>query len=335
MAFGVSGSAVARVDTDVVDPPEKENTMAIRGRVGRHTQLGGKHCQNWSDDQKAIIDLLNRIAPSNAGTGGSLKPRIVAGIASDELYNAIVAFENKHFPGQRSGFVDPGGKMYQKLEALATAPAAPVVQVIPTPPAPVVPPPVGNDPLVSTDERMLKQGEKELLRPVFKDTFPYDDQQIGANTREWGGHTNSITPNYLPLLALSIWRFDFSAASNADKWIFVHEMTHAWQWYHGRNNILSGVKLVLKHGSNYDPDAYVYNFDTSDNFFDFNFEQQASIVADYWYVTQNLTPQYNKGMRANKETYVQYMMQVWAAGPPQRQPYRDRSKDWKMQRHTP
>lgn len=252
--------------------------MALRGRVGRHTQLGGKQCQNWSDDQQAVIDLLNRIAPSNAGTGGSFKPRIIAGIASDALSNAIVAFENRHFPGQRRGFVEPGGTMYQKLEALAAAPATPV-PVVTTPPA------------LGTDERMLKQGEKTILRPLFQDTFPYDDQQIGANTREWGGHTNSMTPNYLPRLALSIWRFDFSSASNDDKWIFVHEMTHAWQWYHGRNNILSAARLALRYES-YE-EAYDYNFDASDKFFDLNFEQQASLVADYWYVTQHLVPQNN------------------------------------------
>lgn len=305
--------------------------MAIKGRVGRHTQIREKQCQNWSDDQKAIIDLLNRIAPSNSGTGGSLKPRIVAGIASDELYNAIVAFEDKHFPRQRSGFVDPGGAMFRKLETLATASPAPVVPAVSKPPAPVVGTSPG--PALSTDDRMLKHGEKALLRPVFKDTLPYDDQQIGANTEEWGGHTNSITPNYLPKLAMSIWRFDYSGASNSDKWIFVHEMAHAWQWYHGRNNVASAIKLALRY-KNYE-DAYDYNFDESANFFDFNFEQQASIVADYWYVTQSLVPQHNKGMRANLKTYEQYMLQVWNAGPPQRQPYRDRSKDWKMQRHTP
>jgi len=42
--------------------------MSIRARVGRHTQMGGKQCQNWSDDQQAVVDLLNRIAPSNGGT---------------------------------------------------------------------------------------------------------------------------------------------------------------------------------------------------------------------------------------------------------------------------
>jgi hypothetical protein len=95
--------------------------------------------------------VLNRIAPPDAGTGGSLKPRIVAGIASNALYNAIVAFENKHFPRQRSGFVDPGGPMYQKLVALASAPA-----LVASPP-----------PLTSTDDRMLKMGEKAILRPLI------------------------------------------------------------------------------------------------------------------------------------------------------------------------
>ena len=102
--------------------------MPIRARVGRHTRSGGGHCQNWADDQKAIIDLLNRIPRTSGGTQGGLNPRIVAGICSDELYAAISAFEDKYWPGQRSGYVDPGGVLYQKLATLA-APAAP-------PPAP-------------------------------------------------------------------------------------------------------------------------------------------------------------------------------------------------------
>jgi hypothetical protein len=94
--------------------------MALRGRVGRHTQNGGKQCQNWSDDQQQVIDLLNKISTLNGGANGWLKPpRIIRGIASDELYSAIVTFENKHYPGQNSGYVDPGGPMYQKLVGLA------------------------------------------------------------------------------------------------------------------------------------------------------------------------------------------------------------------------
>jgi hypothetical protein len=182
-------------------------------------------------------------------------------------------------------------------------------------------------------ERMLTRGEKALLHPIFAETLPYDDQQIGDNYREWGGHTNSITPNYMPRLAVSIWTYDFSSASNSDKWIFIHEMTHAWQWYHGRNNILSAIKLQLRY-KDYE-DAYDYNLDDSDKLSDYNFEQQASMVADYWYLTQNLVAQNNKGMRATLVAYKPFIHQLWSSGPPQRQPYRDRSQDWRMQRHRP
>jgi hypothetical protein len=56
--------------------------MPIRARVGKHTRAGGRQCQNWADDQKTVIDLLNRIPVTNGGAGGGLRPRIVAGIAS-------------------------------------------------------------------------------------------------------------------------------------------------------------------------------------------------------------------------------------------------------------
>jgi len=309
--------------------------MALKGRVGRHTQLSGRQCQNWSDDQQQVIDLLNKVSTLDGGANGWLKPpRVIAGIASDELYRAIVTFENKQYPGQNSGYIDPGGKMYQKLVALTTV-SAPATSTAPPPAKPDPPTEEPDGPGTSTEPRMLKEAEKAILRPIFKNTLPYDDQQVAANTREWGGPDNSITPNYMPLFAMSIWRFDFSKASFADRWIFLHELTHAWQWYHGHNNVSAAICLFMKYGSDYDPDAYYYNFDDGASFFDFNFEQQASLVADYWYITQGRTPKYVKGMRAAKETYETYMSAVWNSGPPQRPPYRDKSQDWKMQRHTP
>lgn len=103
--------------------------MPIRGRVGRHNKTGGRHCQNWIDDQKEIIRLLNSIGDASGGTGGRLNPRLIAGMASDDLFRAILKFEQTHFPGQNSGFVDPGGRMYQKMEMLANGVAAPAVSV--------------------------------------------------------------------------------------------------------------------------------------------------------------------------------------------------------------
>jgi hypothetical protein len=92
-----------------------EARMSLRGRVGRHTQSGGRQCQNWVDDQQTVMDLLNAIPVMKGGAGGSLGGRIVLGIASEALCRAISRFEDKYFPGQRSGFIDPGGKMWNRL----------------------------------------------------------------------------------------------------------------------------------------------------------------------------------------------------------------------------
>ena len=119
----------------------------IRGRVGRHTQMGGRHCQNWSDDQKFVIALLNLISIGDGGAGGrldgSVGGRIVSGIASDALYRAISTFEDKHFPQQRSGFVDPGGGMLRRMEEIvARSVKAPAIRprldpIVALPPIPV------------------------------------------------------------------------------------------------------------------------------------------------------------------------------------------------------
>ena len=93
--------------------------MPIRGRVGRHRRDGGRHCQNWIDDQHVVVDLLNQISVGDGGAGGSLGGRFVNGMASDALYLAICQFEDRYFPGQQSGFLDPNGAMLKRMEALA------------------------------------------------------------------------------------------------------------------------------------------------------------------------------------------------------------------------
>jgi hypothetical protein len=100
-----------------------EVAMSLRARVGRHTKNGGRHCQNWEVDQKTVIDLLNRTANVDGGAGGTLGGRVVSGICSDALYRAISRFEDKYWPGQRDGYLDPGGPMLKRMEQLATRPA--------------------------------------------------------------------------------------------------------------------------------------------------------------------------------------------------------------------
>jgi len=102
--------------------------VPLKARVGRHTKAGQRHCQNWVADQNTVIGLLNQIAMSDGGAegmlDGSIRGRMVAGTASDALYAAISRFEDMYFPGQRSGYIDPGGRMFRRMEELARKAAA-------------------------------------------------------------------------------------------------------------------------------------------------------------------------------------------------------------------
>jgi hypothetical protein len=93
--------------------------MPLRARVGRHANTGA-HCQNWIDDQLEVIMLLNLIPASDGGAqGGLTHDHVVAGIASDALYKAILRFQKQHFPAQQSGFIDPAGPVLARMEMLA------------------------------------------------------------------------------------------------------------------------------------------------------------------------------------------------------------------------
>jgi hypothetical protein len=283
--------------------------MPIRARVGRHTRAGGRHCQNWADDQQTVIDLLNRIPIVSGGKSGALRPRVVAGIASSELYAAIVEFERKNFPSQHLGFFDPGGPMFKKLETLGMP--APAPRASPPPPPPPSAPTTGPIP------RPLTAGEKQLLFPIFGNTIDYNNQSVGQNFGNTGGEYNSFTPGYVPNMSTHIWSWDYSTASDADAAVFVHEMVHVWQSGHGSHNILRGLYLWMRYDhitGDYDH-AYDYNLDSSTSLGDFNMEQQAQIIQDYYRVSKGRSPERNGGSRKSAGDYLPYVAQLKAAGP--------------------
>jgi hypothetical protein len=164
-------------------------------------------------------------------------------------------------------------------------------------------------------QRKLTAGEKALLRPIFINTLPYDDQFVARNDDQTGGPFNSFTPGFIPNMAISLWSLDYSTASSSDKWVFIHEMTHVWQAFHGDNNIINGIKIWASHSS-YD-DAYYYDLTDNSKFRSYNMEQQASIVADYWYVLNGVAPDYNTNRSAQGlNSYQPFINQLQTAGPP-------------------
>jgi len=76
------------------------------------------------DDQQTVIALLNLIPAADGGAEASPAGRVVPGISSDALYQAILRFQKKYFPAQQSGFVDPSSPVLERMEALSSRPTA-------------------------------------------------------------------------------------------------------------------------------------------------------------------------------------------------------------------
>jgi hypothetical protein len=99
------------------------------------------------------------------------------------------------------------------------------------------------------------------------------------------------------------------------QWVFVHEIAHVWQWGHSIYPVNAAVGLFLQNVADYTK-AYPYDLAPGNNLSDFNIEQQASIVADYWaLLTQKLTPQDNKNPKAALGDYTVVIDQLQKSGP--------------------
>src|SRR5262249_61084689 len=103
----------------------------------------------------------------------------------------------------------------------------------------------------------------------------------------------NFTPGYVPNMSPHIWSWDYSKVLPANAAVFVHEMVHVWQSGHGRHNILRGLYLWGKYDhitGDYE-DSYKYDLDSSTLLSDFNMEQQAQIIEDYYRVSKGLPPE--------------------------------------------
>jgi hypothetical protein len=134
--------------------------------------------------------------------------------------------------------------------------------------------------------RPLTKGEVALARTVFGDSIDYETVYV-SDSRFAGFHPEGVAmaPNgnlFMP----GCYQDDYSAETVRGQSLFIHEMTHVWQY---QNKILApmveAVKLNVKHGFNYAA-AYDYMLDAKKDLLDYNMEQQASIVQD-WFCLKN------------------------------------------------
>lgn len=167
--------------------------------------------------------------------------------------------------------------------------------------------------------RSLTEGEKKILKFVFGDTLVHNTK-ITTNDRNVGGADNSITYSDIPHYSNQIWCADFSDPS-ADTWTFVHEFGHVWQYKYFKSPISGWLENVMRHPRDYTLN-YWYNLTSSDDFYDYNIEQQASIVADYWAVSVLYKSKYCKFPKDPQPSdYYDFIYQVQNPSGPSKKKY--------------
>lgn len=150
-----------------------------------------------------------------------------------------------------------------------------------------------------------KLTEKEILelKKIFRESLPYDKIRVFEGTFIVGQYDNvAMSPMghaYFPYL---IYKDDFAEIKNLDKdsWhLFVHEMYHIWHYYRTFNSlelINGGLLINSQDGYEKSQDTrfalqnqnlaiayqYFHIINERKHFSEFNMEQQAEMVADYF-----------------------------------------------------
>lgn len=89
----------------------------LKGNVGRQSH---RHCRNSLGDQLLIMTLLNRIPAHFGGTGGNLHINPIEGKCPDQLYEAILRFQEVNIASIKpDGIIEPDGITLHFLNRLA------------------------------------------------------------------------------------------------------------------------------------------------------------------------------------------------------------------------
>lgn len=165
-------------------------------------------------------------------------------------------------------------------------------------------------------KRNLSSGEIAILGPIFGSTLRYQSIKCDVNSADVGGPSNSITPAGVAYFSRHLYNNDFSGEAPDYKWVFVHEMAHVWQWQHGIYPVWAAVGAFIENLGNY-AKAYSYQIEKGKPFREYNLEQQAAIVADYWASQSRLLkPQCNLNTAATVADYGPLITQLQSVGRP-------------------
>ncbi|WP_295519898.1 PAAR domain-containing protein [uncultured Stenotrophomonas sp.] len=151
---------------------------------------------------------------------------------------------------------------------------------------------------VPSHERRLTQGEIEMAQLVFGDAIDYSLVRI-HNHGYWmlfgmQPEDTVVAPNGEIYFPKDLYRDDFSRENLDLQKLFIHEMTHAWQYQLGYN-----IKLTRGPRPNM---SYRYQLDEVRLLRDYNMEAQGDILADYFLAT--FRDSHSKKNRATDQTML-------------------------------
>jgi type VI secretion system secreted protein VgrG len=139
-------------------------------------------------------------------------------------------------------------------------------------------------PLPKGKKRSLTPGEVAMARVVFKDAVDY--RKVKVHHGGWwvffGFQNTAVTPNgemYFPE-STNYYKDDFSnTGDNRHKALFMHEMTHVWQYQLGYPVKKAGVTVTRRGAA-----AYEYALTRYRTLSSYNMEQQGEIISDYYII---------------------------------------------------
>jgi hypothetical protein len=136
--------------------------------------------------------------------------------------------------------------------------------------------------------RRLTGGETTLARDVFGESIDYGRVRVHDDKYIFFQPDNSgMTPNG-EIYVAGIYSGDYASETLQMRGFFIHEMVHVWQYQNGilsAGVIGSAILEMIGTGGDYSS-IYPYVLDANRDLTDYNLEQQAAIVEDYFRLTR-------------------------------------------------
>jgi len=153
--------------------------------------------------------------------------------------------------------------------------------------------------------RPLSPLEKTLAASVFGETLPLNHIRMDTKARIGCKNRNIVYVSY----------FTVNSWGSIRPATFIHELVHVWHYLQfGGAYIPMALRAQRsKEGYNYGGvEALRSSMEKNGKFTDFNLEQQAEIVSDYYAIREGLRPVWGKGTLADLPVYEYFLWQIRA-----------------------